>query len=76
MTVTQVLKGHAGLVAEVLLQRVPAASLGSRHVQVAVAGDGSAGKSSLVGVLLTGARDNGRGSARTHVSPTSRAKRA
>ena len=42
--------------------------IGAMHFQIAVAGDVSAGKSTLIGVLLSGKLDNGKGLSRTHVN--------
>jgi GTPase len=55
------------LTAEVVFHKIAPEMLGAMHLQVAVAGDVFAGKSTLIGVMLSGQADNGHGSARTHV---------
>lgn len=55
------------LTAEVVFHKIAPEMLGAMHLQVAVAGDVFAGKSTLIGVMLSGKADNGHGSARTHV---------
>eukprot|EP00303_Exanthemachrysis_gayraliae_P001429 CAMPEP_0206017692 /NCGR_PEP_ID=MMETSP1464-20131121/25558_1 /ASSEMBLY_ACC=CAM_ASM_001124 /TAXON_ID=119497 /ORGANISM="Exanthemachrysis gayraliae, Strain RCC1523" /LENGTH=227 /DNA_ID=CAMNT_0053391539 /DNA_START=68 /DNA_END=748 /DNA_ORIENTATION=+ len=58
--------GEAGVRLDVLV-RLPPSELRHLNLRVAVIGNVDAGKSTLVGVLVGGALDNGRGSARTRV---------
>lgn len=56
------------LTAEVVFKKIERQMIGAMHLQIAVAGDVSAGKSTLIGVLLSGKLDNGKGLSRTHVN--------
>lgn len=67
MTVTRLLRGSIGTVAEVHFHRRESSVLAPEQLDVCLAGESDAGKSTLIGVLVTGALDNGRGSARVQI---------
>jgi len=67
MTVRKYLRGECGITAEVLIERKAHSKLLPENIHIAVVGAFGTGKSSLIGVLLSGQLDNGRGLARTQV---------
>jgi len=69
LTIQKVLAANSpGLMtAEIMLKKMERETIGAIQIQIAVAGDTDAGKSSLIGVLLSGEKDNGKGLSRTHV---------
>lgn len=67
MAVMSVMQGSVGKVAEVLFRRLESDVIAPPQIDVAVAGDSNSGKSTLIGVLVHGQLDNGRGSARMQI---------
>lgn len=67
MIVRQLYAGEMGLTAEVVMKRKERSTIDGSHLTVAVAGDADCGKSTLIGVLSYGQRDNGKGLARMQV---------
>jgi len=67
MSIKQLFAGEQGVTAEVHMRRLTRLTVDTCQVNVAVAGDLDAGKSTLIGVLSTGKLDNGRGLARMQV---------
>lgn len=67
MRVSELLRGSIGKVAIVHFQRLDSSVVAPVQLDVCVAGDSNSGKSTLIGVLVHGQLDNGRGSARTQV---------
>ena len=59
---------EGNVIAEVEFKKIERQSIGGVYLQMAVIGEDFAGKSTLIGVLLSGKNDNGKGLARTHVS--------
>lgn len=67
IAVCQLLAGERGVTAEVQMKRRERLTISTAQVMVAVAGNENSGKSTLIGVLCTGRKDNGKGLARAQV---------
>lgn len=67
MAVCELCMGEIGLTAEVVFRRAERLHVNPVHVQIAMAGDVDAGKSTLIAVLRSGTLDNGRGLARSQI---------
>lgn len=68
MHIQGLFEGECGHTAEVLLKRDAHEMLTPIHATVAVAGAAGSGKSTLIGVLTSGIKDNGKGLARNIVA--------
>eukprot|EP01038_Epipyxis_sp_PR26KG_P012545 gene12545-16824_t len=67
MSIKQLFSGSQGITAEVQMKRRERLTLNVEQLSVAIAGDLNTGKSTLIGVLLSGKLDNGKGLARAQV---------
>ena len=68
MSITKVMRGSVGKVAEIFFQRCGESNvIAPPQLDIAVAGDANSGKSTLIGVLVHGQLDNGRGAARSQI---------
>lgn len=66
LMVTKVKTGHEGDMSEVKVRRNEIEGI-KIDIKITLLGGEGAGKSTLIGVLISGKRDNGKGQARTYV---------
>lgn len=64
--INRVKRGHEGAIAEVFVRKSEM-DVVKIDIKITMLGSEGVGKSTLIGVLLTGANDNGNGSARINV---------
>ena len=66
MSIKRIQRGIRGQVAEVVIHQMKIEGI-SNDIKIMLFGAMGAGKSTLIGVLLSGSTDNGKGLARTNV---------
>ena len=64
---TKLIKGEKGLIAEMYIKKPEINYLNKIEITIGVLGEEGTGKSTLIGVLINGKLDNGKGLARTNV---------
>ena len=65
--ITKLIQGKEGLIAEMYIKKQEESYINKIEITIGVLGEEGTGKSTLIGVLINGKLDNGKGLARTNV---------